>query len=811
MTDCRALLEQATAHHESGRLTVAEHLYRAALALDGNLAETHHRLGALLLELGQSDEGLDHLRRAVERSSSTAGYWEGWALGLLIARSAQQALMVIDQALALGIDTPSAHSLRAQILGAISDQEFLASAEIGDTVLGSVTGSQVSADNLGSESKKALPAHQSAKPRARSRADRKRGGRASSNPVVKVSAANRNDFVSLLLQGRLEPAESFAQRLIERYPSDSFGWQAAASVEMQRLNYKAALPLMHKAVELSPEHSECLTSLGNILRELGQQSEAIAYFRLAIKSDPDCEGAYNGLGMVFQDLRRIDEAISCYLRALQIDPNQPKAHSNLGSAYRSKGLLDLAVASCNRALSIDPQLMIANNVKAASLQDLGRFDEALACYDLGLINASDKNAAVVYSNRLFLLSYHPDKSPQEIYEAHLEFDRVIGAPLRGHWRPHTNVRDPERRLRVGYVSPDFRKHVVSYYLEALMASHDKRQVEVTAYADLAREDEVTARFRTYADHWVPTNGVSDLDLAERIRADGIDILVDLSGHTALNRLRTFACRPAPVAVSWLGYANTTGLRAIDYVAVDAFQSVDASDALYIEQLWRVPNPAGVYRPSEGMGGVGSLPAEVHGFVTFGTLTRGIRMNDRVIRVWSTILQRLEGARLVIDSSSFVAEKACLELAERFAVHGICPERLSIGCHTPPWDILRSLDITLDPFPHNSSTTLFESLYLGVPVITLLGHLIFSSRMGGGILAGVGHPEWIATTEEEYIEKAVALASDLEALARIRANLRAEFEASPWRDEPGFARKMEQAYRGMWRRWCEHGQGPADLR
>lgn len=806
-SDFQSFLAQATALHESGRLDVSEHLYRAALALDKTQPETHHRLGALLIEIGRPDEGLEHLKQAVELSTYTGRYWEGWALGLLIVNAPQSALLVIERALAIGIDTPSIHSLQTQVKGAISDQQVLSSIEKSSTV-NAFDAALPESSTLNQQT--IVPVSQSDKNFNLSKRKRNRAKKPL-KALAKATAANRRGFVSLLQQGKLEAAEIFAYRLIERFPEDSFGWQAAASVEISRFSYKNAFPLMAKAVDLSPENHECLTSLGNILRELGRQSEAIVYFRKAIKYNPDFDGAYNGLGMVFQDLGRIDEAISCYLRALQIDSHQAKVHSNLASAYRSSGRLDMALASCDRALAIDPCLMTANNVKAATLQDLGRFDEALACYDLSLINASDKNASVVYSNRLFLMSYHPGKSLQEIYEAHLGFDRMIGDPLRMRWRQHTNNRDPERRLRIGYVSPDFRKHVVSRYLEPLLAWHDKQQFEITAYADIVREDEVTERFRNYVDHWVSTHGMDDLDLAERIRFDNIDILVDLSGHTALNRLRTFACRPAPIAVSWLGYANTTGLRAIDYVLVDDFQCLESFDTLYVENPWRIPTPAGTYKPPNGMGAVSPLPAKANGFVTFGTLTRGIRMNDQVIRVWSMILKRLAGARLVIDSVSFTAEKACLALAERFLTNGITPERLSIGCHTPPWDIIRGLDITLDPFPHNSSTTLFESLYLGVPFVTLLGQESFAGRMGGGILVGAGRPEWIATTEEEYIEKAVALASDLDTLAHIRANLRAEFEASPWRDEPGFARKVEQAYREMWRRWCEHGQGPADLR
>jgi predicted O-linked N-acetylglucosamine transferase (SPINDLY family) len=266
----------------------------------------------------------------------------------------------------------------------------------------------------------------------------------------------------------------------------------------------------------------------------------------------------------------------------------------------------------------------------------------------------------------------------------------------------------------------------------------------------------------------------------------------------------FARKPAPVSVSWLGYGYTTGLSAIDYLLTDATCAPEGSEHLFVETPWRLPGTAYAYRPSEGMGEVNALPALEQGYVTFGTLTRSVRMSHRTIRVCAEILKRLTNARLVIDSHNF-REPAMQELlAGKFVAAGVERERLSIGYHTPQWDVLRGMDIGLDCFPHNSGTTLFESLYLGVPYVTLAGRPSVG-RLGSTILEGLGHPEWIARTEEEYVEKAVALASDLPALATLRVGLRAEMQQSPLMDEAGFARRVEEAYRRMWKRWCEDGK------
>jgi len=430
---------------------------------------------------------------------------------------------------------------------------------------------------------------------------------------------------------------------------------------------------------------------------------------------------------------------------------------------------------------------------------------------------------------------------------------------REKWRPHSNSRETRRRLKVGYVSPDFRRHSCRHFLEPLLCHHDKNAIEVYAYAELVLEDEVTSRYKGYTDHWVPTVGMSDDALSERIRADGIDILVDLAGHTDNNRLAVFARKPAPVSLSWLGFGYTTGLSAVDYLLTDATSAPAGSEGLFSETPWRLDTPGFAYRPADGMGTVSALPALTHvhvlsegnypdwvvpdemlckaqiadshasnsqpgsvparnnqtgqipprkPYITFGALTRAVRINPRVIRVWSELLKRVEGARLVIDSRDFKSAAMQDALAEKFAVHGIARERLEIGFHSPPWDVLRGMDIGLDCFPHNSGTTLIESLYMGVPFVTLAGRPSVG-RLGSAILEGVGHPALIAHTEDEYVETAAALASNLEKLAALRAGLRQEMERGPLMDEAGFARKVEKAYREMFEKWA--GEHRPDVR
>ena len=305
--------------------------------------------------------------------------------------------------------------------------------------------------------------------------------------------------------------------------------------------------------------------------------------------------------------------------------------------------------------------------------------------------------------------------------------------------------------------------------------------------------------RRWFDHWIPTGGMSDSQLAEQIRQDGIDILVDLAGHTQGNRLLAFARKPAPVSVTTLGFGCTTGLSAIDWFLTDAVAAPEGCEHLFSEKPWRTSQCA-VYRPAESMGVEGDLPAAACGYVTFGTLTRGIRINYRTIAAWAEILRRMPGSRLRIDSSGMKNKDLRASLLDQFTTHGISERRLELGFHSPPWDILRSIDITLDCFPHNSGTTLYESLYMGVPVVTL-GARPSVGRLGSSIVSSLGYASWIATSEVEYVDKAVALASDVPGLRALRSRLRGQMQRSPLMDESGYARRVEAAYRGMWREWC----------
>ncbi len=613
-------------------------------------------------------------------------------------------------------------------------------------------------------------------------------------------AETRNNLTGLLPE--LEPlpgAIACYRRIAQQLPDEAVVHKLLGLALQNSGQLEAALASYRQALTLKPDYLGARSNLGNAQLSLGLAAEAIDSYGAALKIDPGHAGVLSNLGKALAYLGRHKDALASYERALAIEPRSAPAWLNLGESQRNLQQYVEAEASCRRALEIKPDYAEAHNNLGSVLLDMGEIDEALTSLRRAIELKPDYKEA--YGNMLFALNYHADKSAEEIFAAYREYDERLCRAQRSNWQPHDNSRNLERRLKVGYVSPDFRHHSARHFLEPLLENHDKDRFEVFAYAELAQEDDVSRRYRTCVERWTNTQGLSDEELARRIRADGIDILVDLAGHTYKTRLQVFAFKPAPVSVTWLGYGCTSGLSAIDYLLTDQASAPPGSEHLFAERPWRLATPQYAYRPAADMGVPGPLPAQERGHVTFGTLTRAVRINHRSIRVWSEILKQVQGARLMINSGNYRDPAIQERLAQRFLARGIERARLEISYQSPPWDVLRGIDIGLDCFPHNSGTTLFESLYMGIPFITLAGRPSVG-RIGSSILEGLGHPEWIAHSEAEYVAKAVALARDVDKLAVFRAGLRSEMQAGALMDEAGLARRVEAAYRQMFEIWAQ---------
>lgn len=586
-----------------------------------------------------------------------------------------------------------------------------------------------------------------------------------SSPPAALSAQVKRMHELMVQKAYLE-AEPVARRLTKLAPRFWDAWEALSVALFSTFRSPQALQPALTMMDLAPADAQSHIVLAAVLTQLGRTSEAIGVGRRAIELAPRSAETHSALADALAAERRYKEAEACNLTALTLDPTHRKALINLSKIYIDSGEVAQAEAMTRRTLAHYPTAPVARN------------------------------------NLLFAMNYSDDHTAEEVFQAYRDYDTDLCLPLRSTWKPHANKRDPARRLKIGYVSPDFRQHSGNYFIEPVFAHHDRERFELTAYAELVAEDSTTPRLKAYFDHWVPTASMTDAQLAERIRADGIDILIDVAGHTAGNRLGAFARKPAPVSLTWLGFGYTTGLTAIDYILTDEVMLPAGYEHLFAEKPWRLPQGNFIYRPGATMGDPGPLPAQTKGYVTLGTLTRAIRMNDRTVKVWSEILRRLPQAHLVVNSTSYRDGPMCEQLIRRFEAHGIERQRLEIGCTSPPWDVLRAMDIGLDCFPHNSGVTLVETLYMGVPYVTLADRPSVG-RIGASVLHSIGHPEWVADDEDAYVRKVVELANDLPALQMVRQTLRDELRASPLMDEPAFARKFEAALRGMFTNWCEN--------
>ncbi|HMD55024.1 MAG TPA: hypothetical protein VKJ65_10795, partial [Phycisphaerae bacterium] len=409
------------------------------------------------------------------------------------------------------------------------------------------------------------------------------------------------------------------------------------------------------------------------------------------------------------------------------------------------------------------------------------------------------------SSFLYTLHFHPAYSTKAICHELVNWRQRHASPLKKFIRPHTNDRDPERRLKIGYVSPDFYAHVVGWNLLPLFQQHNHEQWEIFAYSAVVRPDEWTRKIRSCCDVWRDIAGIDDQKATQMIRDDKIDILIDLALHTAGNRLLIFAQKPAPVQVTWLGYPGSTGLETIDYRLSDPYLDPPQTDlSVYSEQTVRLPETYWCYQPGGPVSESAPLPALSTGFITFGCLNIFAKVSPAILELWSQILQAIPKSRLLIHSNHGTHLNKVREL---FGQKGISADRIEfIG--RQPWpnyiNTYNRIDISLDPLPYNGGITTCDSLFMGVPVVSLSGQTAVG-RAGKSILSNIGLPELVAQKPEEYVEIAVELANDLPRLAKLRRTLRQRMESSPLMDAKRFARNVEAAYRDMWRKWCNSSQ------
>ena len=627
-------------------------------------------------------------------------------------------------------------------------------------------------------------------------------------PVQLRYLNNSNDLKFCRHHG-LSALESYKCRIMMwshirfRQPTNRALW------EMTLAHYRAGrfadtAATCRRVLAADPTNADALHLLGVSALKLGQLDEAVDALRQALRLRPADAEAYNNLGIALEGRGQVGKAESAYKAALRIDPRSVDALNNLGHLLRKTDRPWEAVEVYRVALGVRPDNPAAHGGLAAAYLGTGRQDLAIAHYRRRADLLPD--SPVAHSDLLFYLLHAPDVRGQVLFDEHRRWAERHERPLAASVQPHDNDPDPDRVLRVGYVSPDFREHTMPRFVEPVLVNHDPAQVEYVCYSDVRWPDAVTERMRATAPEWRDTAGLGDEVLAAIIRQDRIDVLVDVTGHMGGGRLCTFAHHPAPVQMAYMGYPHSTGLESMSWRITDAISDPPGlTEAFHTEKLLRLDGCAWCYRPTESPD-VSDLPVRSNGGrVTFGMLNRMAKVNPPAVRLWARVLAAVPGSALLVLASDGEGNAPVRRL---FESEGIAPDRLRLvptGPRPQYLALAHQVDINLDPFPYAGMTTTCDLLWMGVPTVTLAAGGS-AGRAGASVLSAAGLSQLIADTHDDYVRIAAGLAADLPALAALRAGLRQQVERSPLRDERGTAAKLEAAYRLMWRAWCE-GQCP----
>lgn len=780
------LMQTAIGHQEAGRLVEADATCKQILERAPDHPDALHLQAMIAYQVGMHDVATLLLRHVVDIAPDYADAHHNLGVVMMAQGQAAEAATSYTNAIALQPRHPSAHF---NLGNALKEQGKLAEAIVSYQKAAVLTPDRAPlhnnlADALQSEGRltEAIVHYRKA---------------LAIDPGLAEVHYNLGD--ALREQEELDAAAASYRHAIRIRPDYAEAYNNLANVLERQGDLDTATDVFRQAIAVRPDFVEAYNNLGIALHKQDKLDEAIAYYRRAVLINPGFAKAHNSLGEALYALGHVHEAIASCRQAHALDPDFADACNSLCNMLREIGQLDEAVAFGERALSLEPNdAQICTNL-GNSLQAQGRLDDAIACYRQALSNNPD--SAVAYSNLLYTMQFVDTISAAEAFSEHQRYAEHFETPLKADWKPHLNTRDPARRLRIGYVSADFFNHAVAFFIEPVLAAHDTSQVEVFCYYNHTRHDAHTTRIKGLADHWLTCAHMSDDQLAERIRADGIDILVDLSGHTGANRLPVFARKPAPVQTTWIGYVGSTGLTAMDYRLTNA--EVDPpglTERYHSETLLRIPDTGIAYRPESDCPPVNSLPALTSDTFTFASLNNLIKINPSVIKVWRRILDALPHAKLMLGNATDSGTRE--RVLRQFNQAGIDTARLILLPRMSFSDYLalhHRIDVALDPFPYNGGTTTMHALWMGVPVITLTGsHMV--SRCAVPLLSRVGLDDFITHSEEAYVHRALQCAHDLPALDRIRQALRARMNDSN-QDARAVTRHIEAAYRTMWQTWC----------
>jgi len=740
------MLQEATDRHRAGRLAEARTIYLQILAAEPDNSDALHRLGVLLLQTGNAPEALELLQRAAANAPDNALCHFSLAQALSTLNRSDEAIAGFTRALQLRPEFPDAWS------------------------------------NLGA----ALHA---------------KGRLAEAMDAYRRALAQQPDHFdalhnlgnALAAVDQLDEAIALLRQCAARRPDFAVPLNNLAVVLQKKGELAEAIAPLRKALALNPKFAEAHCNLGNCLRDAGQLQEAIPCYRTALALRPDYVEAMNNLGNVHQTLGNFAAAVESYQGALRQRPQYLEARNNLGAVLRTMGRLDESVAAYRVALAQRPDFAPAHCNLGNALKDRGEIGAAIECYRQALHHRPED--WISHGNLAYSLHF-TEFDGATILAENRRWNQRHALPLAKDQLPHENNRDTQRRLRIGYISPDFREHCQTLFTVPLLSNHDHEAFEIFCYADVARPDRYTQQLQGYANVWRNTLKMSDANLARLIRQDRIDILVDLTMHMSNGRPLVMARKPAPVQVAWLAYPGTTGISAIDFRLTDPWLDPPGADADYSETSIRLPDSFWCYDPGPDQPPVNELPALSAGQIVFGCLNNMCKVTDPTLDLWARVLAKLARSRLMLMSP--IGEHRQLML-DKFRARGVDPDRIEFVKFQPRQDYLREyhrIDLGLDTLPYNGHTTSLDSFWMGVPVVTRVGRTAVG-RGGWSQLNNLGLSELAADSDDDFVRIATEWASDQPRLSQLRRDLRERMRRSALMDGRRFTAGFERAIRQLW--------------
>jgi len=622
------------------------------------------------------------------------------------------------------------------------------------------------------------------------------------NQILKESpnhpdALNLSGLIAHQTNNNVKAAELINKAILSNPENPDYYYNLGIVLNAQG-RWKEATHAYRQSINIKSDYFEALNNLGNILREHNNTASAVEIYNEVLKIKPDCVEVWSNLGNILKEQGKIESAIEHFERAIQINPEYASAWNNLGSATSAQNRFKDAIEHYRHALKLKPDYAVAWCNLGGVMEIIGEFNTSIECFKQALKYKPDYNEA--FSNLLYLLSYNVVCSPEQILEEHRNWGRINEEKQGTDIFSHTKSTRVDKRLRIGYVSSDFRKHALSYFFEPILKNHDKSHVEIYCYSDVHIPDDTTERLKKMSDKWCSTLEMNDKEVAQKIYEDEIDILIDLAGHTAKNRLRIFSYNPAPIQITYLGYCNTSGLKSMDYWITDAVLHPEDTVELAVENIIRLQRCWTCYQPPADAPEI-KPDTLANKSITFGSFNNVSKLSNMVIECWSRLLKEVENSRLILKARQLGDPFIKDRISAQFTQNGIKSEQLILLPSTPSYmEDYNKIDIALDTFPRTGGVTTADALWMGVPVITLAGQR-YIERQGASILKAIGLDDLITSTPEEYVSKVKELAKNHTQRNELKTSLRERISKSPLCDGRDLAQALEDTYRKMWHTWC----------